>query len=154
MILLTVRIIFCILWSQYLVFGLLPSCFFRDCVPGVLVCSLLWALHHCTAFLEGWHLRLQEGLALCRRLLALLSPLDLSTLPGLEQLWTWGTRYHMLSPVAPPFTHQRLVCVMSLHLLSAAAPSTHDLLLWPNLLCNQEGELILIFHTLNRACCF
>lgn len=130
-------------WSVFLLFCLLFSCCFRDCVPGVTVCSLLWALHHRAAILEGWHLRLQEGLVLCRRLLALLSPLDLAALAGLEQLRARGTRNHMLRTVAPPFTHQHLLCALSLHLLSAAAPSAHGLLLWPNPGCSQEGEFIL-----------
>lgn len=118
------------------------SGFIRDCVPRVPVCSLLWALHHRALLLPGWHLQLQESLALCRRLLALLPLLDVAPLPGLEQLWPWGTRDHMLRPVAPPLAHQHLICVVSLHLLPSAAPSTHGLLLWPNPACNQEGEWI------------
>lgn len=133
---------------------LLSSCSFRDCVPGVLVDPLLWALHHCAVLLEGWHLRLQEGLDLRWRHLALLSPLDLAALPRLEQLRPRGTWDHVLRPVAPPFNNQHLICVVSLRLLSAAAPSAHDLLLWPNPGCDQEGEFEqicqwehFVFHT-------
>lgn len=122
-----------------------PDCFLlsfftRDCVPGVSVHSLLRALHHCTAFLPGWHLRLQESLVLCRRLLALLSLLDVAAFPGLEQLRARGTWHHVFRPVAPPLAHQRVICVVSVHLLSAAAPSAYGLLLRQNPCCNQEGE--------------
>lgn len=93
-------------------------------------------------------------MALCRRLLAVLSPLDLASLSGLEQLRARRTRYHVFRPVAPPFTHERLICVVSFHLLPAAAPSTHGLLLWPNPGCNQEGEFILICYIVNKGMLF
>lgn len=121
-------------------FCLLFSFSFRDCVPGVLVCSLLWALQGRAALLRGRPLRLQEGLAQCWRLLALLAPLDFATLAGLEQLWARGTRNHMLGPVAPAFTRRHLICSVPFHLLPVAAPSAHDLLLRPNPGCTQEGE--------------
>lgn len=137
------QILSCVnLWFTFYIFSILV--FFRDCVPGVLVCSLLWALHRRAAFLPGRHLRLQEVLALCGGLLALLSALDPATPPGLEQLWARGTRDYMLCPVAPPFTQQRLIRVVSLHLLPAAAPSGDDLLLWQDPGGNQEGEFIII----------
>lgn len=50
----------------------LLSCFIGNCVPCVLVSSIIWALHPRAPFLPGWHLRLEEGLAVCRRLLLLL----------------------------------------------------------------------------------
>lgn len=43
-------------------FSFLHSCFNRDCVPCVLVSSIVWALHHRSPFLSGWCLRLQKGL--------------------------------------------------------------------------------------------
>lgn len=46
-------------------FSFLHSCFNRDCVPCVLVSSIVWALHHRSPFLSGWCLRLQKGLAVC-----------------------------------------------------------------------------------------
>lgn len=113
-------------------FSFLHSCFNRDCVPCVLVSSIVWALHHRSPFLSGWCLRLQKGLAVCWRLLVLLSLLDIASPPRLEQLWTRGSWYHLLRPVAPPLTLQHLVCVVSLHLLSAVAPSAHAIFLWKN----------------------
>ncbi|KAK2848949.1 hypothetical protein Q5P01_008783 [Channa striata] len=41
--------------------------------------------------------------------------------------------------LAPPLTHLRLMSAVSLHLLSAAASSTHALLLWTNPAHSQEG---------------
>lgn len=125
-------------WSSASPFG--SSFCFRDCIPRVPVCSLLWALQCRAALLKGRPLRLQDGLAQCRRIMDLLSPLDIATLAGLEQLWARGTWNHMLCPVAPAFTRQHLVCSVSFHLLSVAALSAHGLLLWPNRGCNQEGE--------------
>lgn len=121
-------------------FSFLHSCFNRDCVPCVLVSSIVWALHHRSPFLSGWCLRLQKGLAVCWRLLVLLSLLDIASPPRLEQLWTRGSWYHLLRPVAPPLTLQHLVCVVSLHLLSAAAPSAHAIFLWKNPDGHKEGE--------------
>lgn len=117
----------------------------RDRVPGFPIYPFLWALYYSAELLRGRPLRLQEGLALCWGLLALLSPLDPTAFPGLEQLWSRGAWHHLLCPVAPAHGDQCLIRLMSLHFLPAAAPPAHDLLLQQNSCCHQEGEFILVF---------
>lgn len=125
--------------------SVIPSIALRGRIPGILVHPLLRALQNRAVLHPGGRVGLQQGLVVCWRILALRSALDPATLAWVEQLRARGSRHLMLRPVAPALPQQRLLRVVPLHLLPAAASPAHGLLIWPNLDHRQEGEFV--FHS-------